>query len=272
MILMNNLKGRVAIVTGSGRGIGRSTAVLLAKMGARVVVNMKRNIEEGNETLKQIKEVNGEGLIIQADVSTDLGAKKLINETLETFGTIDILVNNAGVGIAKSLHEIDEILWDKQINTNLKSAFLCSKYASEIMIKKGWGRIINITSVAGLIGMALLIPYSAAKAGLIGLTKALAAELSPYGITVNAIAAGLVKTKMGLSLVELLAQKSNIEEFATQWSLQHTLTKKLLTPDEIANLIAFLASEEAKNITGQVFVIDSGWSINEARNYMFIQT
>jgi 3-oxoacyl-[acyl-carrier protein] reductase len=103
---MNNLKGRVAIVTGSGRGIGRSTAVLLAKMGARVVVNMKRNIEEGNETLKQIKEVNGEGLIIQADVSTDLGAKKLINETLETFGTIDILVNNAGVGIAKPLRQL----------------------------------------------------------------------------------------------------------------------------------------------------------------------
>jgi len=268
---MNSLKGRVAVVTGSGRGIGRSTAVQLAKMGAHVIVNMKRNIEEGNETLKQIKDVGGEGLIIQADVSTDLGAKKLINETLETFGTIDILVNNAGVGIAKPLHETDETLWDKQINTNLKSAFLCSKYASEIMIKKGWGRIINITSVAGLIGMALLIPYSAAKAGLIGLTKALAAELSPYGITVNAIAAGLVKTKMGLSLVELLAQqKSNTEEFANQWALQHTLTKKLLNPDEVANLIVFLASDEAKNITGQVFVIDSGWTINEARNYMSI--
>ncbi len=267
---MNSLKNRVAIVTGSGRGIGRSVAVSLAKMGARVVVNMKRNINEGNETLKQIKEVGGEGLLVQADVSTDLGARTLINETLESFGTIDILVNNAGVGIAKPLHDIDEALWDKQINTNLKSAFLCSKYASDVMVKKEWGRIINISSVAGIMGMALLIPYSAAKAGLIGLTKSLAAELSPYGITVNAIAAGLVKTKMGLSLVELLSQKSNIEEFAKQWSLQHTLTKKMLLPEEIASLVTFLASEEAGNITGQVFVIDSGWSINEARNYMFI--
>lgn len=267
---MNNLKGRVAIITGSGRGIGRSIAILLAKKGVHVVINVKKGINEGNETLEYIKNIGGSGVLVQADVSTDAGAKKLIDEAVNIFGTIDILINNAGVGIARSIHDTDEVLWDKQINTNLKSAFLCSKYASEIMIKKNWGRIVNISSVAGIIGMALLVPYSAAKAGLIGLTRALAAELSPYGITVNAVAAGLVKTKMGLSLVELFAEKGNIEKAANDWALQHTLTKKMLDPDEVANLVAYLVSEEARNITGQIFVIDSGWSINEARNYMFL--
>ncbi|MEM3832955.1 MAG: SDR family oxidoreductase [Thermoprotei archaeon] len=267
---MNDLKGRVAIVTGSGRGIGRSIAILLAKMGAKVVVNVKKGINEADETLENIRSAGGDGIIIQADVSADSGARKLIGETVKAFGTVDILINNAGVGIARALHDIDEKLWDKQINTNLKSAFLCSKYASEIMIKKGWGRIINISSIAGIIGMALLIPYSAAKAGLIGLTRALAAELSPYGITVNVVAAGLVKTKMGLSLIELLAGKDDVEKIADNWALQHTLTKKMLNPDEVAELVVFLASEKAKNITGQIFVIDSGQTINESRNYMFL--
>jgi NAD(P)-dependent dehydrogenase (short-subunit alcohol dehydrogenase family) len=269
----SSLRDRVAVVTGSGRGIGRSIALALAEDGARVIVNMKKNLAEGEETLKQIKEHGGEGAIIQSDVSTAQGAKHLIDETIKIFGTIDILVNNAGVGIAKPISEVDENLWDKQINTNLKSVFFCSKYAAEIMCQKKYGRIINISSVAGLIGMADLSVYSTAKAGIFGMTKSFAAEFSDKGITINAIGAGLTKTKMGLSLVELISsqtQKAGVarKDFEEAWFRKHSLTGKMIEDSEIARMVRFLAADESSNMTGQVFVIDSGWSISEARNYL----
>jgi 3-oxoacyl-[acyl-carrier protein] reductase len=262
---------KVAVVTGSGRGIGRSTAIALASSGARVVVNVKRNLQEGAETLAMINKMGSDGILVQSDVSTDTGAKELIGQTISRLGKIDILVNNAGVGIAAPLLEIDETLWDKQINTNLKSVFLCSKYACSNMVQRGWGRIVNITSVAGIMGMAELIPYSAAKAGVIGLTKALAAELPAGGITVNAVASGLVDSKMGRSLVGYLGKKqgttASSDESILRWAALHTLTGRLPDSSEIAAVVKLLTSDEAASITGQVIVIDSGWTMSEARNY-----
>jgi NAD(P)-dependent dehydrogenase (short-subunit alcohol dehydrogenase family) len=263
-------RGRVAVVTGSGRGIGRSIAQALAASGNRVVVNVKRNKEEGLQTLDLVRRSGGGGIFVQADVSTNDGAKTLLTEAVSQLGSVDVLVNNAGLGIAAPLDRVDEALWDKQVNTNLKSVFLCSKYACETMSKKGWGRIVNISSVAGLTGMAELIPYSAAKAGVIGLTKALAAEMSPKGITVNAIAAGLIDTKMGRSLVDYIDKEAGRPTEGNPtggWALKHTLTGRLPTAAEVARMVDFLASEDSGSITGQVFVIDSGWTLNEAKAY-----
>jgi 3-oxoacyl-[acyl-carrier protein] reductase len=266
------LVGRVAVVSGSGRGIGRHVVLKLAQLGARVVVNVKRGVEEAEETLGMVRSLGGEGFIIQSDVSSEEGARHLIHEAARQLGAVDILVNNAGLGIATPIENVDEKLWDKQLNVNLRSAFFTSKYASPYMKERRWGRIVNVTSVAGLVGMKHLAPYSAAKAGIIGLTKALASELSEHGITVNAVAAGLVKTKMGMSLVEYIGRQSGAGEdpelMISRWERIHTLLGKLPTEEEVASLTAYLTTPEAGSITGQVFVIDSGWTIAESKNYM----
>jgi 3-oxoacyl-[acyl-carrier protein] reductase len=244
----------------------------LAQLGAKVVVNVKRGVEEAEETLGMVRSLGGEGFIIQSDVSSEEGARHLIHEAARQLGAVDILVNNAGLGIAAPIEDVDEKLWDKQLNVNLRSAFFTSKYASPYMKERRWGRIVNVTSVAGLVGMKHLAPYSAAKAGIIGLTKALASELSEHGITVNAVAAGLVKTKMGMSLVEYIGRQSGAGEdpelMISRWERMHTLLGKLPTEEEVASLIAYLTTPEAGSITGQVFVIDSGWTIAESKNYM----
>jgi len=244
-----DLSGKVAIVTGSGRGIGRSVAIRLAKEGVKVMVNAKKGVEEAKETLELIEKTGGEGEISIADVSTREGCRKVKEDTIKKFGKIDILINNAGLGLYSYFIEADDKMIEKQLDVTLKSVIFCSQEIGKELDKEG--SIINISSIAGLIPARGLSIYGAAKAGIISLTRSMAVELSP--VRVNAIAPGVVKTKMGDSLLNIY--KRSEEDF----SKEKTLLGRIVEPDEIAEIIATIL--KIPTITGQVIVIDSGESL-----------
>jgi 3-oxoacyl-[acyl-carrier protein] reductase len=217
---MYNLNNKVAVVTGSGRGIGREIAIALAKQGASVVVNVKKRVEDGNETLRLIQNESS-GIMVQADVSSRDGCRRILDETLAKFGKCDILVNNAGISIAMPFLESDDRLIEKTISTNLMSTIYCSQEFGKIMTENG--TIINISSIAGIKPMSFLSIYGITKSAIIRLTEYLAVELAHRRIRVNAVAPGVVKTKMGASLLELLQMSEE------EYSRKYTLTNRMIT-------------------------------------------
>ena len=245
---MDKLKGQVAIVTGSSRGIGRAIAIKLAGMGARVVVNYRGNQAAAEQVLDTIHQNGGEAIAIQADVSLFADAQRLVQSALDKWGKLDILVNNAGITRDTLLVRMTEEDWDFVLDTNLKSAFNCTKAAQRSMIKQRFGRIVNISSVAGVAGNAGQANYTAAKAGLIGFTKAVAKEVGSRNITVNAIAPGYIPTDLSSSIPPELITKG----------MDMTPLGHPGTTEDIANAVAFLVSDDAKYITGQVLVVDGG--------------
>jgi len=242
------LQEKIAIVTGASRGIGAAIAVELASQGATVVVNHRDSAAQAEAVVAQIVASGGQALAIQADVSIFADAQRLVKETVERFGRVDILVNNAGTTRDTLLMMMSEEAWDIVIQTNLKSAFNCSKAALRPMIKQRGGRIINISSVVGLAGQAGQTNYSASKAGMIGFTKALAREVGGRNITANAIAPGFVPTV----LTEVLTEEQK------QAAIAMTPLGRFAKPEEIAYAVAFLASERAAFITGQILSVDGG--------------
>jgi 3-oxoacyl-[acyl-carrier protein] reductase len=245
---MTQLTSRVAIVTGGSRGIGRGIALELAKRGASVVVNYNSNSAAADEVVALITAAGGKAMAIQADVSHLADADKLIKATIEAYGKLDILVNNAGItrdGLIAMMKEED---WDAVIDTNLKSAWNCCKAASRVMMKARYGRMINITSVSGIAGNGGQSNYSASKAGMIGLTKSLARELSARTITVNAVAPGFVGTDLTKDLPPNVLEEVNKSIPLKRWG----------AVEDVAYAVAFLASDEASYITGQVLSVDGG--------------
>lgn len=242
------LANKVALVTGGSRGIGRGIVVKLASEGAKVVVNYRTNPAAAAEVVELIKEQGGEAVSEQADVSQMAAAQRLIRRAVESYGRLDVLVNNAGTTRDMLIMLMKEEDWDLVLNTNLKSAFNCCKAATRIMMKQRHGRIINVTSVSGLVGQAGQTNYSASKAGLIGFTKALAKELGPRNITVNAVAPGFVYTDLTADLPQEMKDIL----------LQMTPLGRFGTPEDMANAVAFLASDEAGFITGQILSVDGG--------------
>ena len=246
-----SLEGRVAVVTGGSRGIGRAVALELARRGARVVVNYNRSGEAASEVVAAIAAGGGGATAIAADVSEFKQAEAMIKSTLDTYGQIDILVNNAGTTRDMLIMMMPEEDWDTVLKTNLKSAFNCCKAAVKAMIRKRYGRIINMTSVSGLVGNAGQTNYAASKAGLIGLTKSLAKEVGARNITVNAVAPGFVSTDLTKDLPDDLRQAAIKATPLGRWG----------TTEDVAYAVAFLASDEAAYITGQVLAVDGGMAM-----------
>lgn len=247
-IKITPLEGKVAVVTGSSRGIGKAVAIELAKRGAKVVVNYVRSAEDAQNTADIIQANGGQALILQADVASSKQAAEMIQQTIDTFGQLDVLVNNAGISIDKLILRLTEDDWDLTQDTNLKGTFNCTKPAVRQMIRQRKGRIINITSISGQMGNAGQTGYSASKAGQIGFTKALAREVASRNITVNAIAAGYIETDIW----------NNVPEEYKQSTLGMIPLGRKGTPEEIAYAVAFLASDEAEYITGQCLAVDGG--------------
>jgi len=245
------LKDRVAVVTGGSRGIGRAIALEFAARGAAIVVNYHKSPEAADEVVKQIVEAGGKAAAFQADVSDFKQAESLIKFAIETFGDLRILVNNAGITKDTLIMMMSEADWDAVINTNLKSTFNCSKAAVKHMLRKRAGRIINIASVAGQMGNAGQVNYSASKGGQIAFTKSLAREVAARNITVNAIAPGFVDT-------EILAGMS---PDTLEAMLKLVPLARKAKPEEIAYAAAFLASDQAAYITGQVLGVDGGMAM-----------
>ncbi|MCB2307867.1 3-oxoacyl-[acyl-carrier-protein] reductase [Clostridium estertheticum] len=242
------LKGKTAVVTGASRGIGRAIALKLAKDGANVVVNYRNSVDAVQEVVKEIEALGVKVLAIQADISSYADVENMIKKSVEEFGSIDILVNNAGITKDGLLMRMKEADFDSVIDINLKGAFNCTRHVAAIMLKQRSGRIINISSVSGLTGNAGQVNYSAAKAGIIGMTKSVAREFGSRGITCNAVAPGYIQTDM----TEDLSAK------VKDTIMGNIPLKRLGRPEDVANVVAFLATDEAAYITGQVINVDGG--------------
>ncbi|UWG97017.1 3-oxoacyl-[acyl-carrier-protein] reductase [Dehalobacter sp. DCM] len=242
------LKGKTAVVTGASRGIGRAIALKLAEQGANVVVNYVHSETEGQKLVEEMIGLGVRALAVKADVSIFDEAAQLIACAKEEFGSVDILVNNAGITRDGLIMRMSEEDFNRVVQVNLNGVFNCSRHAVPLMVKQRSGRVINITSVAGMVGNAGQVNYAAAKAGIVGLTKSLAKEVGSRGITVNAIAPGFIETDMTAVLTDKV--KDTLKESI---ALKH-----FGKPENIADTVIFLASDTGEYITGQVICVDGG--------------
>ena len=240
-----DISNRVAIVTGSARGIGRAIALKLAEVGATVVVS---DIDDAETVADEIRAMNRQSLAVIANVSLSPDVAELVEATISTYGRVDILVNNAGITRDQLVMRMSDEDWDSVLTVNLKSAFLCTRAVLRHMIKQRWGRIISLASIVGVVGNAGQANYASAKAGIIGLTKTIAKEVASRGITANAVAPGFIETKM----------TEKLDETQRQELKKHIPVGYIGSPRDVAEAVAFLASEEARYITGQVLGVDGG--------------
>ncbi len=242
------LAGKVAFVTGASRGIGRAIALRLAFDGAKVALNFASNSSKAESVRNEIESAGGTAMLVQGDVSNFETVNALVKQVVDAWGRLDILINNAGITRDNLLLKMSEDDFDRVIATNLKGVFNCTKAVTRLMMKQRGGRIVNMSSVVALKGNISQANYAAAKAGIIGFTKTAARELASRGVTVNAVAPGLINTDMTAALSEKVKEVM----------LQEIPAGRMGTPEDVANAVAFLVSDQAAYITGQVLSVDGG--------------
>ena len=247
------LKGKIALVTGSSRGVGRAVALSYGKEGAKVVVNYTSNEKAANEVVDALQSMGTKAIAVKADVSQKADADHLVSAAIETFGGLDILVNNAGFTRPAMMLKMTEEQWDQVVDIHLKGAFLCSQAAGNQMKEQKRGKIINVMSVAGLVGTVGQINYSAAKGGILSMTKSIARELARYNVCANVISLGIVATEM--------SEKITTDEKLREIYMNRILLKRFAEPDDIAPAFIFLASDEGNYITGQLLCVDGGYGM-----------
>jgi 3-oxoacyl-[acyl-carrier protein] reductase len=247
------LKGKIALITGSSRGVGRAVALSFAKEGAKVMVNYTSNERAANEVAEAINQLGSQAIVVRADVAKREEADSLVQAAINEFGRLDILVNNAGSTRPAMMLKMTEEQWDEVVDIHLKGAFLCSQAAGRQMKEQNSGKIINVTSVAGLVGTVGQINYSAAKGGIISMTKSIARELARYNVCANVISIGILA--MGMS------EKITTDEKFKEVYMNRILLKRFGTPDDVSPAFVFLASDESSYITGQILCVDGGYGM-----------
>ena len=247
------LKDRVALVTGSSRGVGRSVALAYAKEGAKVIVNYSSNEKAANEVVEKIKEMGSDAIAVKADVANKDDVEAIVNVGIEKFGKIDILVNNAGFTRPALLVNMTEEQWNAVVDIHMKGTFLCSQVVAKHMIEQKSGKIINVTSVAGVVGTVGQVNYSAAKGGIISMTKSIARELARYNVCCNVISLGIVETDM--------TEKIRTDEKLKDIYMNRILLRRFARPEDIAPAFVFFASDDSNYITGQLLCVDGGYGL-----------
>ncbi len=247
------LEGKKAVVTGGGRGVGRAVSLAFGGEGADLVINYVRNEEAASEVVSELRKMGCDAIAVKANVALKEDAERLIATCLERFGRIDILVNNAGISNPAMLHKMTEQQWDEVVDIHLKGAFLCTQAASRYFMEQNYGKIINVTSVAGIVGTTGQINYAAAKGGLISFTKSCARELARYHVTANVISLGIVATDM----TKKLQEDPKLREIY----MRRILLNRYAEPEDIGPSFVFLASDESNYVTGQLLCVDGGYGL-----------
>ena len=247
------IKDKIALITGSSRGVGRAVALGMAKEGAKVVVNYTSNEKAANEVVEAIENMGSKAVAVKADVARKGDAENLVTTAVETFGGLDVLVNNAGFTRPALMLKMTEDQWDEVVDIHLKGTFLCSQAAALHMKEQNSGKIINVMSVAGLVGTVGQINYSAAKGGILSMTKSIARELARYSICANVISLGIVATDM--------TEKIRSDEKLREIYMNRILLKRFAEAEDIAPAFVFLASDESNYITGQLLCVDGGYGM-----------